>query len=33
MDVFVPLTADLHVKEGDLVRGGETVIAVLHSAA
>jgi phosphatidylserine decarboxylase len=31
MDVFVPLDARLTVAVGDLVRGGETVIAVLHS--
>jgi phosphatidylserine decarboxylase len=30
MDVFVPLTASLTVAVGDRVRGGETVIAVLH---
>jgi phosphatidylserine decarboxylase len=30
MDVFVPLTAELRVAPGDVVRGGETVIAVLH---
>jgi phosphatidylserine decarboxylase len=30
MDVFVPPTAKIMVKVGDLVRGGETVIAVLH---
>ena len=30
MDVFVPTTAEIRVKVGDLVRGGETVIAVLH---
>jgi phosphatidylserine decarboxylase len=30
MDVFVPTTATLTVKVGELVRGGETVIAVLH---
>ena len=30
MDVFVPLDAELRVAVGDLVRGGETVIAVLH---
>ncbi len=30
MDIFVPLTAALRVAAGDLVRGGETVIAVLH---
>jgi phosphatidylserine decarboxylase len=32
MDVFVPLTATLAVSVGDKVRGGETVIAVLHSS-
>jgi phosphatidylserine decarboxylase len=32
MDVFVPLHAELRVKTGETVRGGETVIAVLHSA-
>jgi phosphatidylserine decarboxylase len=31
MDVFLPPTATIRVKIGDLVRGGETVIAVLHS--
>lgn len=30
MDIFVPLTAELCVRAGDAVRGGETVIAVLH---
>ncbi|HTK29334.1 MAG TPA: phosphatidylserine decarboxylase [Vicinamibacterales bacterium] len=30
MDVFVPPGADLRVRVGDMVRGGETVIAVLH---
>jgi phosphatidylserine decarboxylase len=32
MDVFLPTTATIQVKVGDMVRGGETVIAVLHSA-
>jgi phosphatidylserine decarboxylase len=31
MDVFVPSNATLTVKVGETVRGGETVIAVLHS--
>jgi len=31
MDVFLPPTATIHVSVGDTVRGGETVIAVLHS--
>ena len=31
MDVFLPVTADLQVKAGQLVRGGETVIATLSS--
>jgi len=31
MDVFLPLDATVTVGVGDLVRGGETVIAVLHS--
>jgi phosphatidylserine decarboxylase len=31
MDVFVPPTATIRVRVGELVRGGETVIAVLHS--
>jgi phosphatidylserine decarboxylase len=31
MDVFVPLSATITVSTGDMVRGGETVIAVLHS--
>ena len=30
MDVFLPLTATSSVKVGQIVRGGETVIAVLH---
>jgi phosphatidylserine decarboxylase len=30
MDVFVPTTADIKVQVGTAVRGGETVIAVLH---
>jgi phosphatidylserine decarboxylase len=30
MDVFVPLDATLAVSVGDAVRGGETVIAMLH---
>lgn len=30
MDIFVPPTADLRVQVGTVVRGGETVIAVLH---
>jgi phosphatidylserine decarboxylase len=30
MDVFVPLDATLAVAVGDVVRGGETVIAMLH---
>lgn len=30
MDVFVPITAEIRVKVGDAVRGGETLIAVLH---
>lgn len=30
MDVFVPASADLKVAVGQAVRGGETVIAVLH---
>lgn len=32
MDIFVPPTATVRVKVGDVVRGGETVIAVLHSS-
>jgi len=31
MDVFVPLEATVTVGVGDMVRGGETVIAMLHS--
>ena len=31
MDVFLPPDATLMVKAGDMVRGGETVIAMLHS--
>lgn len=30
MDVFLPLSAELRVRVGETVRGGETVIAVLH---
>jgi phosphatidylserine decarboxylase len=30
MDVFVPTTATLQVAVGDMVRGGESVIAVLN---
>jgi phosphatidylserine decarboxylase len=30
MDVFVPEDAEIRVKVGETVRGGETVIAVLH---
>ena len=30
MDVFLPTGAELRVKVGDAVRGGETIIAVLH---
>lgn len=30
MDIFLPLTAELRVQVGSVVRGGETVIAVLH---
>ena len=30
MDVFVPTTAEVCVQVGTIVRGGETVIAVLH---
>jgi phosphatidylserine decarboxylase len=30
MDIFLPTTAEIRVKVGDVVRGGETVIAVLH---
>jgi phosphatidylserine decarboxylase len=33
MDVFVPPTATITVKVDESVRGGETVIAVLHSSA
>jgi phosphatidylserine decarboxylase len=31
MDVFVPYNATVTVQVGAVVRGGETVIAVLHS--
>lgn len=31
MDIFLPLTATIRVKPGQMVRGGETGIAVLHS--
>lgn len=30
MDIFLPTTAELRVKVGDVVRAGQTVIAVLH---
>ena len=30
MDVFLPLSAEIRVKVGEAVRGGETIIAVLH---
>jgi phosphatidylserine decarboxylase len=30
MDVFLPTDAELRVTPGDGVRGGETIIAVLH---
>lgn len=30
MDVFLPATAEIRVQVGDAVRGGETIIAVLH---
>jgi phosphatidylserine decarboxylase len=30
MDVFLPTTAEIRVKVGEVVRGGETIIAVLH---
>jgi phosphatidylserine decarboxylase len=30
MDVFLPVGAELRVKVGETVRGGETIIAVLH---
>jgi phosphatidylserine decarboxylase len=30
MDVFVPTSAEIRVKVGEIVRGGESVIAVLH---
>jgi phosphatidylserine decarboxylase len=33
MDVFVPPTATLAVTVGQKVRGGETIIAMLHSSA
>ena len=31
MDIFLPPTASIRVQVGQMVRGGETVIAVLHS--
>jgi phosphatidylserine decarboxylase len=31
MDVYLPVTAEVLVKPGEMVRGGETVIAMLHS--
>jgi phosphatidylserine decarboxylase len=30
MDIFVPTTAEIRVRPGEMVRGGETIIAVLH---
>jgi phosphatidylserine decarboxylase len=30
MDVFLPTTAEIRVTVGEVVRGGETIIAVLH---
>jgi phosphatidylserine decarboxylase len=30
MDVFLPPTAEIRIKVGDMVRGGETIMAVLH---
>jgi phosphatidylserine decarboxylase len=33
MDIFLPVSAKLRVNVGDTVRGGESIIAVLHSAA
>jgi len=30
MDVFLPSNAEIRIKVGDTVRGGETVMAVLH---
>jgi phosphatidylserine decarboxylase len=30
MDIFLPPNATLQVRLGQMVRGGETVIAVLH---
>ena len=30
MDIFLPPTATIQVRVGQTVRGGETVIAVLH---
>ena len=30
MDVFLPVNAEIRVHVGEMVRGGETVIAVLH---
>ena len=30
MDIFLPVTAQIVVAVGDTVRGGETIIAVLH---
>jgi len=30
MDVYLPLTAELKVRPGEMVRGGESIIAVLH---
>jgi phosphatidylserine decarboxylase len=30
MDIFLPLSATIRVTVGKMVRGGETIIAVLH---
>jgi phosphatidylserine decarboxylase len=33
MDIFLPTTATICVAVGDMLRGGETIIAVLHSSS
>jgi phosphatidylserine decarboxylase len=33
MDVFLPVSAEILIKVGEMVRGGETIMAMLHSAA
>jgi hypothetical protein len=32
MDVFIPIESEIKVRVGDTVRGGVTVVAMLHSS-